>query len=136
MREGSLKLYGRFGGYLEHVVDHDVHRLAAFRKKVNGLAQQLLRTCATHARQHNEAGVDGLRGDQCAKVAGVFRDENEIVVDAALQNITVWHARAAKVARVHGDVISFGVESLGNGGREALVEKQPHGIAATACQLP
>ena len=80
--------------------------------------------------------MDGLRGDQCAKVAGVFRDEDGIVVDAAFHNITVRRAQAALVGRVHGDVISFSVESLGNGGREALVEKQPHGVAATACQLP
>ena len=33
-----VKLHGQFGGYFEHVVDHDVHRVAAFRKKVDGRA--------------------------------------------------------------------------------------------------
>ena len=84
-----VKLHDRFGGYFEHVVDHDVPRIAAFRKEVNSRAQQCLRTCATHARQHNGPGVDGLRSDQRAKVASVFGDENEIVLRAALCGVFV-----------------------------------------------
>ena len=54
---------------------------------------------------------------------------------AAFQNVAIRRTQAAKVARVHGDVAPFGVKRSGDGGREALVEKQPHGVAATASQF-
>ena len=75
--------------------------------------------------------MDGLRGVQRAKVASVLGDENEneIVFGAAFQHIAVWRAQAAKIARAHPDMVSFGVECSGDGGRVALVEKQPHGVA-------
>ena len=76
-----------------------------------------------------------MRGDQGAKVAGVFCHEHEIVFGAALQHFVIRRAQAAKVARVHSDVDSFGVQHSGDGGREALVEKQPHGVAATEFQV-
>ena len=79
--------------------------------------------------------MDGLSGDQCAKVASVFGDENEVVLSAALQHLAVRRAQAAKVARMHGYMVSFGVERSGNGGRDTLVEKQLHGFAETTSQF-
>lgn len=44
---------------------------------------------AAHARQHSEARVDGLRGDQRAKVASVFGDKDEIVFGAACKHLMI-----------------------------------------------
>ena len=94
------------------MVDHDIHRIAAFGQEVDCSAQQCLGTSAANAWQDDKAGVNVLCGNQSAKIPRVFRDENKVPFNAAGQNHAVRCAQAAEVPRMYGDMYAFGIESL------------------------
>ena len=116
------------------MVDHDIHRIAAFGQEVDCSAQQSLGTCAANAWQDDKAGVNVLRGNQSAKIPRVFRDENKVPFKASGQNLAVRRAQAAEVPRMYGDMYAFGIESLADPRRQALVKKQAHARAAAGSQ--
>ncbi len=109
------------------MIDHRIHRIAAFGKEVDGGAKQSLRAEPVEAWQDDEAGVNVLRGDQRAKIPRVLRYDNKVPFNASGKDRTVGRAQAAEVPRMHGEVCAFGIESLCNTRRQALIEKKAHG---------
>ena len=66
------------------------------------------------------------RGHEPAKIAGVLRDKNKILLDAPSQDVAIRRTQPAEVSWVHGEMRAFGTQRLRDCWRDALIEKQPH----------
>ncbi len=66
------------------------------------------------------------RGHEPAKIAGVLRDKNRILLDAPSQDVAIRRTQPAEVSWVHGEMRAFGIQRLRDCWRDALIEKQPH----------
>ena len=116
------------------MVDHDIHGNAAFGQKTDCSAQQCLGTCAADTWQDDKAGMNVPNGNQSPKIPRIFRDQNKVLFKASGQDLTVRRTQAAEVPRMYGDMYAFGIESLANPRRQALVKKQAHVRAAAGNQ--
>ena len=111
------------------MVDHDIHRVTVSGKKFDDGAKQRLGTGAADARQDDQAGVDILNRDKRSKIPGVLSDQHEVLLDTSRQNVVVRRAQSAEVARMQDNVNALAIELLRDPRRQALIEKQPHGLA-------
>lgn len=75
-----------------------------------------------------------LRGDQGAEIARVLRYDNKVHFQASGKDRTVGRAEAAEVPRMHCQMHAFGIESLCNSRRQALIEKKAHDRTAAGNQ--
>ena len=96
------------------MVDHDVHRVAAFGKKT-------------------DPGVNVLGSNQRSKIPCVFSYQHEVEFNASGQGLAVGRAQPAEVTRINGDMCALGIERLPDPRRQALIEKQAH-VSRAACR--
>ena len=93
---------------------------------------------SVEARQNDQAGMDGLAGDEGAEVGGVRRHDHEVALDAALQDGVVGLAEAAVVARMHGQMHAGGVQVPRDARRKAFVDEETQMLSlqalGAACQ--
>ncbi len=81
---------------------------------------------AADARQDDETRMDRFRCDEGAEVAGIGRDEDEVLIEAALQDSVVGLTEAAEIAGMFGKVLALSVDRPCDGWRKTLVQKEPH----------
>ena len=96
--------------HIKNAVDHRVHRFAKIEQMEHRSTEKRFRLVTCKVGQDDESGMDHLSADELAKVSGVLRNQDEVLVDAAGQHKMVRRTQAAVVSWMEQDVIAFGVE--------------------------
>lgn len=112
--------------HIKNAVGHRVHRIAKSDEIAHGGPEKRFRLVACKVGQNDHPRMDGLLPDEFAEVLGVLCDQDEVLVDAAVQHTMVWFAQATVVARMEHDMVTLVVESEDNLWGNALVEEQSH----------
>ena len=92
----------------------------------NGCMQESFGFATIDARQDDETRVDGFGCDESAEIAGIGRDEDKTLINAALKDNVVGLTQAAEIAGMFGKVLALPVDRTCDGRREALVQEELH----------
>ena len=78
--------------------------------------------------------MDLLRTYQGPEITRILCHEDEILIYTSSQNLVVRRTEPAEVAWMYCDVNTFGIQSLSDPRREALIKEQVHCVATTMTQ--
>ena len=110
-------------GYIKNAVHHGVHRVATPDQMANCNSDESLGVVPRDVGEDDEPWMDCPSRHEVTEVSGILRDEDEVLIDAAVQHTVVRVAQATVISRVEHDMAAVVIEDEGNVGGDALVEK-------------
>jgi hypothetical protein len=109
--------------YLDHLIDHDVHRVATRREELYHLLQYLPRSPPVNSGENDKSGMQFNSAKQLSEIPRISGDDDTVLGNTALNYRVIAFTAPSNIQRMDRLMCPRFIQTTRQGWRQALIDE-------------